>query len=480
MAPKPPGGSARPHSAVARLDGARDWQIRQRAHTLRSLRLASARSAPETRAHRIPLRHERQCRTDMACRPHPYLAALALTAVVGAAGCGADPSATASTRKPPPSPAAQGASPPGSSQPVREVRTVPAAEVKVPRVVAVTGTLAAEDQIVLSIKVTGRLAQLSVDLGSRVQRGEVIGRLDPTDFRLRVQQAEAALQQARVRLGLSPNGSDDRVDPEKTSLVRQARAVWDEAKLTRERVTKLWEQELVARAQVDTAIANEEVADGRYHDAMEEVHNRQAVLAQRRSELELARQALADTELVAPADGMIREKRASVGEFLAAGAPVAMLVRIHPLRLQLAVPERAAVDLRVGQEVRVSVDGDSRVHAGRVVRLSPSIQEQNRTLTVEAEVPNTSSVLRPGSFARAEIVIAVNEPAVFVPASSIIIFAGIEKVLTVRDGKSEERRVVTGRREKDRVEIVQGLRAGEPVVVEPGSLTGGLPVTVKN
>src|SRR5262245_51579715 len=193
----------------------------------------------------------------MACPPHPYLAALALTAPAGAAGCGADQSATASAREPPPSHSAPGASAPGPSPPAPAARLVPAAQVKPPRVVAVTGTLAADDQIVLSIKVTGRLSQLSVDLGSRVQRGEVIGRLDPTDFRLRVQQAEAALQQARVRLGLSPNGTDDRVDPEKTSLVRQARAVWDEAKLTRERGAKLWEQELVARAQVDTAIANE-------------------------------------------------------------------------------------------------------------------------------------------------------------------------------------------------------------------------------
>ncbi len=418
----------------------------------------------------------------MTCRSRLFhLAALALTAVLGAAGCGPDQSATASTRKPAPVPSTQPvSSPPGASPPAREVRTVPATEAKVPRVVAVTGTLAADDQTVLSMKVTGRLSQLSVDLGTRVRRGEVIARLDPTDFRLRVQQAEAALHQARVRLGLSPDGTDDRVDPVKTSIVRQARAVWDEARLTRERLTKLWEQELVARSQVDTAVANEEVADGKYQDALEEVRTRQAVLAQRRSELELARQALADTELVAPADGMIREKRSSVGEFLAAGTPVATLVRIHPLRLQLAVPERPAADLRVGQQVRVSVDGDPNVHTGRVVRLSPSIQEQSRTLTVEAEVPNTAGVLRPGAFARGEIVIAVDESAVFVPASSIVIFAGVEKVLTVRQGKAEELRVVTGRREKDRVEIVQGVRAGEPIVVEPGTLTGGQAVTVKN
>jgi len=360
-----------------------------------------------------------------------------------------------------------------------EVRVVPAAEARMPRTIGVSGTLAADDQVVLSLKVPGRIAELKIDLGTRVKRGQVVARLDPTDYRLRVEQSVATLQQARARLGLAADGTDDRIDPERTALVRQARAVLEEARLTRERFAKLLEQQFIAKAQLDTAVANEQVAEGRYQDAIEEVRNRQAILAQRRTELELARQALTDTELLAPVDGMIRERRAAVGEFLNAGAPVATLVKIHPLRLQLAVPERAAADVKVGQEVRVNVDGDANVHRGRVVRLSPSIQEQNRTLTIEAEVPNPAGALRPGSFSRAEIVIAADQPAVFVPTSAIVVFAGIEKVLVVRQGKSEERRVVTGRREKDRVEIVEGLKAGEPVVIQPGTLVGGQPVVVK-
>jgi RND family efflux transporter MFP subunit len=399
----------------------------------------------------------------MRWRPMTMLAALAILA----AGCGRD--STASTEKP-----IQTKGP----KPV-EVRVVPAAEVRMARTVGVSGTLAADDQIVLSLKVPGRVQELKVDLGTRVRKGQLIARLDPTDYRLRVEQAVATLHQARVRLGLPLDGPNDRVDAERTPLVRQARAVLEEARLTRERYEKLLEQQLVAKAQVDTAVANEQVADGRYHDALEEIRNRQAVLVQRRTELELARQALIDTELFAPVDGMIRERRTATGEFLNAGTPVAMLVKIHPLRLQLAVPERAAASVRVGQDVRVTVDGDAGAHTGRVVRLSPSIQEQNRTLTIEAEVPNPAGALRPGAFSRAEIVIAADQPAIFVPTSAIVVFAGIEKVLTVREGKALERRVVTGRREKDRVEIVEGLKVGEPVVIDPGNLVGGQPVVVK-
>jgi len=361
----------------------------------------------------------------------------------------------------------------------RPVRVTPAVQASVPRTVVASGTLAAEDQVVLGVKVAGRLSELHVDLGSRVKKGQPVGRIDPGDYRLRVDQSVAALQQARARLGLTPDGTDDRVEPEKTALVRQARAVLDEARLTSDRSEKLWQQQLVARSQVDAAVAALQVAEGRLQDAIEEVRNRQAVLAQRRSEVELTRQQLADTALVSPIDGAVSQRQAAVGEYLAPGAPVATLVRLHPLRLRLAVPEREAATVQVGQSVRLMVEGASVEHVGRVARLSPAIQEQNRTLTIEAEVPNPAGTLRPGSFSRAEIVIAADQPAVFVPASSIVVFAGIEKVLTVRDGKALERRVVTGRREKDRVEIVEGLKSGDPVVVDPGNLVSGQPVVIK-
>jgi RND family efflux transporter MFP subunit len=306
----------------------------------------------------------------------------------------------------------------------------------------------------------------------------VVARLDASDYRLRVEQAAAALQQARVRLGLDATGTDERVDLEQTSIVRQARAVLEEAKLTRDRSLKLMEQDLIARAQLDTAEANLKVAEGRYHDALEEVRNRQALLSQRRSELEIARQQLADTAMVSPIDGAVAIKQASVGEYLAAGAPVATVVRLHPLRLRVNVPEREAADVRTGQAVRLTVEGDPTVYQGRVVRLSPIVQEQNRTLSVEAEIPNERALLKPGAFARADIVTQASEPVIRVPTSALVTFAGIEKLLVVRQGKIVEVRVQTGRRANDSVEIVGGLKPGEQVVLQPGNLAPGQAVVV--
>jgi RND family efflux transporter MFP subunit len=376
-------------------------------------------------------------------------------------------------------PAAAQDKPKAQAPPAREVRVVPAGERALPRTVAATGTLAAEDQVTLSAKVAGRVERIDVDLGSRVRRGQPIAQLDQTDFKLRIEQAEAALQQARARLGLSPTGKDEMVDPEKTAIVRQARAVLDEARLTRDRSVKLLEQQLIARAQLDTAEANLQVAEGRYQDSLEEVRNRQAVLAQRQSELQLARQQLTDTVVLAPVDGAVSQRQVSPGEYLAAGAPMATLVRIHPLRLRVAVPEREATSVRTGQLVRLTIDGDPTVYTGRVVRLAPIVQELNRTLTVEAEVPNERGVLRAGAFARAEILTDASQPIITVPTSALVVFAGVEKVLVVRGGKTAEVRVQTGRRLGEEVEILEGLKRGEAVVDKPGSLTGGQAVSVK-
>ena len=367
----------------------------------------------------------------------------------------------------------------GPSGPPRAVRVVPAAETSVARTVAATGTLAADEQFVLGTKVVGRLAEISVDLGTLVKQGQPIARIDVKDYQHRLDQANAALKQARVRLGLPADGDDDRVDITQTAVVRQAKAQLDQAQLNRDRMARLWDQQLVARAELDAAVSAFQVADGRYQDALEEVQNRQGFLLQRRSEVDLARQQLADTAIVSPIDGAVMERQASVGQYLAAGAPVVTLVRLDPLRLRLSVPEREAASVRRGQPVRVTVEGDSAVYPGTVARLSPAIAEQNRTLLIEAEVPNTASRLRPGSFAKAEVVVQADERIVTVPATALVTFAGVEKVLTVRDGKSEELRVTTGRRLGDLIEVVSGVKAGQPVVDPAGNLTGGQAVTVE-
>jgi RND family efflux transporter MFP subunit len=140
------------------------------------------------------------------------------------------------------------------------------------------------------------------------------------------------------------------------------------------------------------------------------------------------------------------------------------------------VPEREAGLVRPGQTVNLTIEGDLNKYQGRVARLSPAIAESSRTLLIEAEVPNERGVLRPGAFAKADIVIESGQRIVTVPRDAIVTFAGIEKLFTVANDTAVEKRVRTGRSVEDRVEIVEGIAAGDEVVIRPGNLVNGEPV----
>jgi RND family efflux transporter MFP subunit len=360
----------------------------------------------------------------------------------------------------------------------QQVKAITVTQQPLTRVITVTGTLAAEEQVALSFKVAGRVDQVNVDLGSVVRQGQVVATLASTDFDLRVRQAEAALIQARARLGLSADGESDVVDAENTALVRQRRAVVQEARLNRDRMKTFVDRGLSARATLESADASLEVAEGQYQDALEEIRNRQGILAQRRSELEIARQQLQDSVLRSPLDGAVRERQVSVGEYRAPGTPVLTIVRTHPLRLKLSIPERETLGLQTGLAVRVGVEGDERRHDGRLERIGAAVDEANRTLPVEAVVPNPGDVLRPGQFATAEIIVSRQDRGLVVPRDTIVTFAGVQKVLTVKDGKAREQRIRTGRRDGERVEVVDGLTDGDVVIREPGNLVDGVAVQV--
>jgi len=371
--------------------------------------------------------------------------------------------------------------PSGHAKPVdslRKVTTVTAAEMPLEQLIVVTGTLAAEQEIILGMKVAGRISELPVDLGSTVQKGDVIARLDTTDFELRVRQSAAALEQARVRLGLPPTGTNEDVDIERTSLVREARATMDGTRFRLDRATQLYEKGLMAKSDFDVTNSAYKVAEAQYADALDEARNRQGVLSQRQSELEIARQQLADAVLYSPIGGSVRQRNANVGQYVSAGTPVVNLVQMNPVRLRTDVPEREALNIRTGMLVRVTVEGTSTIHEGRVARLSPSVDESNRTLLVETEIPNPSNILRPGSFARAEIIASSSQRGLIVPVAAIVSFAGIDRVFTVRDGKASEIRIKTGRRTDTGIEILEGVSAGDQVVINPGNMTDGESVTV--
>ena len=121
----------------------------------------------------------------------------------------------------------------------------------------------------------------------------------------------------------------------------------------------------------------------------------------------------------------------------------------------------------------MTVEGAPGVHDGHVARISPSFDEVNRTLLVETEVSNAANVLRPGAFARAEIIVSAGQRALMVPPSSIVTFAGIDRVFVLKGDKASETRIRTGRRSEQGVEVTEGLSVGDQVVLSPGNMVDG-------
>ncbi len=362
---------------------------------------------------------------------------------------------------------------PYSNQKVSAKESNPALPVKVERVVnsaipemiTATGELFAEEMATVSAKVPGRVTKLFVDLGSLVKAGDILAELEKDDYEFRVKQSEALVEQTRARLGLSPEQTDDKVIPEQTAVVREAAAAVKEANFIFETTTRLQKDGVVSRIDFEKAQVRAQGAEARRQGAIEEVMQLRAQLTERRAQLSLARQQLSDCTIRAPFSGAITKRISNLGEYLGINAGVVSLVRQHPLRIRLEVPERQAAKVHPGQRIDIRLEG-SAVRTGAVVRLSPAIEAQNRSLLVEGEIPNTDGVLRPGSFTEGTITIDPNARGIAAPLDALLSFAGIERVYVVKDGALADRLVKTGRRlSGDRVEVLEGLKEGDQVVL---------------
>lgn len=306
------------------------------------------------------------------------------------------------------------------------------------RVVHAVGTLAPHEEATVAAQVAGPLERLFVDLGEPVRAGQELALIDTTAYEALARQSAANLARAHAA------ASNAMQNLRRVESLRAAN-IASESDLDQARA-----QALQAQADVKAAEASDAIA-----------------------RLNLQR-----SHVRAPFDGVIAARITNVGNYLTVGAPIVRLVQTDPLRLRLEVPERESFAVAVGQPVRISVEGDSLSVTGRLARVSPVIREGDRMLEVEADVPNPGS-LRAGLFVRAQILVGEREPGLSVPERALITFAGIEKVVGVRDGRAAEKIVLTGRRGPGWVEIVSGLSPGELVVLDPAGLRTGQPVTAE-
>ncbi len=338
-----------------------------------------------------------------------------------------------------------------------------------PKTILSQGELRADEVVAIGTRVAGRVAKVHVELGDRVAANQPLVSIDPDEFHLLVEQAEAQLAQTRSAVGLAPDALVENLQPENAPPVRQERVVWDEAKSSLQRALLLKKQNAIAQGEYDLAVVAERVAETRYASALNAVREKIALIGVREAELRLAEQRLADATIVAPFDAFVQQRQVAPGAYLTVGAPVLSLVRTDPLWFRGTLPERHAADLKVGLKMMLKIESVNDPIAAEVSRISPALDPQSRSLVFEARLSNPENRLRTGLFAEAEIVLEPNATAVAIPESSISKFAGAEKVWQVKDSLSSEREIITGKTRLGMTEVIDGLTVGE-VILSNGAL----------
>src|SRR5687768_4444948 len=358
---------------------------------------------------------------------------------------------------------------------VVDVTTAPAILRELPRFFEATGSLTGDEQTDVAPSIGGKVVYVGVELGSFVKSGQTIVRLDDVDSKLRVQQAQAQLEQTRAALRQAEEKVGLRAgqtfDPNRVPEVSNARVAMNLAEKNLRRAEKLIESGDISRSDFDDQKARYDQLREMYESALSQARQNYAAVATARanvanaeSALNLAQRTLSYANVFSPIDGYVAERVADLGEYVAPSNKVATVVRINPLRVRIDIPEQAIPSVAVGQSVSVTTSAwPDRNFSGRVARISPNVTPTSRTMTIEAEIDNSSAVLKPGQFATIRILQERAAPAVLVPVRAVRTEAGVSRVFVMKDGYARERIVQIGQTEGDLIEIRSGISADELV-----------------
>jgi membrane fusion protein, multidrug efflux system len=277
--------------------------------------------------------------------------------------------------------------------------------------VTAVGTLLSNEAVTVSSEIPGRLKEIHFQEGQPVEKGAPLFTLDDS-----VYQAQLADAAAKLKL----------------------------AEQTHKRTSTLFTNKYATAQSADESASN---------------------LAVNTAAVELARVQLEKAHIVAPFSGIVGLRHVSVGEYIIAGQALVNLESIDPVKADFRVPEKFLPAIQVGQTIRIKVDAfpdDS--FKGKVYAIDPRLDVAGRSLLVRALVPNEDRRLRPGLFARVTVLLQLKEDALTVPEQAIVPQGDSQFVFKIVGGKVQFTKVVIGTRREGRVEIIEGLAAGDQVV----------------
>ena len=340
------------------------------------------------------------------------------------------------------------------------------------------GTLYPNDEVTVSTEVDGILSDLKAEEGTRVSKGMLLAQIDDTDYLLEVKRAEATVEAADSRLQQLVTGARPQEIQLAKAEIDQSLADLEKRKADRERAKKLFDGQYISAQDWDAARTAYEVAVATHQKAKEnlglvtegprkeEIAAARAQLDQSKAALSLARQKLGKTKVSSPLAGVVRLKRVSKGEFVKNGNPLFTIIQSNPLKLRFTLSEKDVGKVKPSQEVLLRVDAFAdKEFKGKVTTIFPSLEEKTRTLMVEALVPNPEESLKAGLFTKVILYTGPPKETVVIPITALLYEEAKVKVFVEDGGRAKEKSISIGGKYGELMEIAEGLKEGEKVVV---------------
>jgi RND family efflux transporter MFP subunit len=336
----------------------------------------------------------------------------AFVSVLLLAACGDRPSSATSAAR-------------GTREAVMTVTAAPLERVELTRTISMTGSVFAWQDVIIASEVGGyRVAEVLVDVGDEVRKGQKLVALSTALLEAEVAAKDAVLAQRRAELA---NAS---------AALERGQALSNMNLLSKSDLDRLTSEELASRSRLESA----------------------------RADLETSQLRLRFTDVTAPDNGVITSRTVTVGQIAQAGGEMLRLLRNGRIEWRGEAPETRLAELAAGQAVNVFTADGTKFH-GTIRVVSPTISAGNRTALVYVDLPPDER-LRPGMFARGEIEIGTG-PAYTVPLESIVSADGYSYVFVLRaDNTVARRRIETGAVQSDAMEVLSGLEGGELIVIK--------------
>ena len=346
------------------------------------------------------------------------------------------------------------------------VTTVAAGEQPWPAIYEAAGTVRARTSAVIAAKLMGYVRQVKVQTGDHVREGQVLVTLDARDLDVNSRRAEATLEEVRSSM------------PEADSAATGAKANLDLAQITFNRMQDLFNKKSISNQEFDEASGKLKAAQAVYQMALAKRAQLNAQAARVQQDVRASEVARSYAEITAPFAGVVTAKTVDPGTLAVPGTPLLTIEREGAYRLEASVEESHLAAIRVGQAVSVTLDGIDRALDARVSEIVPAVDAATRSYIVKIDLPSVPA-LRSGAFGRASFATG-SRVTLTIPAAAVTEHGQLQSVLVAENGVARTRLITTGSKNRDRIEVLSGLTAGDRLIFPvPQGLGDGAAVEVR-